>query len=254
MRIAQRSESQDFSVFRSFWFAFLLIGSIHFLIYGILHNGWWFEFRKVPEEITIELSGSLPTGGGGQSENPGSGQSTGPVPVPEPRVRPKVLARPQAQAPDKTRRPTIRQPLEERGRPVEDESSTQESQSVTRESPQAKNTGGGSRLKGTPAANTVDATYDAANLKNPKPPYPPLAFQLRVEGTVIVKVHVLADGSASELHLGKSSGNRLLDDSALSTIGKWRFNPASHEGKSHDQWIEVPIRFKIKENPLPERN
>ena len=93
---------------------------------------------------------------------------------------------------------------------------------------------------------TVDADYKAAYLNNPKPPYPPMAFQLRIEGTVRLKAHVQPDGSCGEVLLAQSSGNELLDRSAMNTVAQWKFVPAKAQGKDVAQWVSIPITFSIK--------
>lgn len=92
----------------------------------------------------------------------------------------------------------------------------------------------------------VDADYKAAYLRNPKPPYPPLALRMRIEGTVTLRVLVLEDGSSGKIILSKSSGNDALDQSALETVAKWKFSPAKTQGKNIAQWVSIPINFSIK--------
>ena len=94
-------------------------------------------------------------------------------------------------------------------------------------------------------AQTVDADYKAAYLNNPKPPYPRMAVRLRIEGTVILLVQVLPDGKAGEVRVTQSSGNGLLDDSALKTVKTWRFTPARKDGVITTAFVRVPIMFSL---------
>lgn len=103
-----------------------------------------------------------------------------------------------------------------------------------------------SSAAGVDAAPTTDADYKAAYLNNPKPPYPSVAFQMRIEGTVMLKALVQPDGSCGEVLLAKSSGNSLLDDSALRTVAQWKFVPAKSQGKDISQWVSIPITFALK--------
>lgn len=103
-----------------------------------------------------------------------------------------------------------------------------------------------STAAGAQAAPTVDADYKAAYLNNPKPPYPPVAFQMRIEGTVMLKALVQPDGRCGEVLLAKTSGNDLLDKSALNTVAQWKFTPAKSQGKDISQWVSIPITFSIK--------
>ena len=99
---------------------------------------------------------------------------------------------------------------------------------------------------GQASAPTLDADYKAAYLQNPKPPYPPLAFKMRVEGKVVILAEVLADGRAGQVSLAQSSGNELLDQSALSTVKQWKFTPARKDGVIVTQAVRIPITFNLK--------
>lgn len=94
------------------------------------------------------------------------------------------------------------------------------------------------------------AIYDAAYLNNPAPRYPPSAFREKAEGTVIVRVEILANGKSGRVELQTSSGFDSLDDSALSTIKKWQFNPATVNGKRITQWVTIPITFRLTKRGL----
>lgn len=92
---------------------------------------------------------------------------------------------------------------------------------------------------------STNVTYEVGSTKNPRPPYPPAAFMARIEGRVIVKVHVMADGKPSEVQLLQTSGSAQLDKSALDTLAKWELEPARKNGEAIDQWIEIPIHFRV---------
>jgi protein TonB len=92
---------------------------------------------------------------------------------------------------------------------------------------------------------TTQASYEVGSSQNPRPPYPPAAFVARIEGRVIVKVHVMSDGKPAEVQLLQTSGSALLDKSALDTISRWELQPARQNGQAIDQWIEIPIHFRV---------
>ena len=92
-------------------------------------------------------------------------------------------------------------------------------------------------------AVSLDASY--AN-SNPRPPYPAIARRLGEEGTVYMRVLVATDGSADKVELKKSSGSQTLDQSALETIKKWKFNPAKIDGKPVAEWYETRWTFKLE--------
>jgi len=92
---------------------------------------------------------------------------------------------------------------------------------------------------------TTHASYEVGSTQNPRPPYPPAAFFARIEGRVIVKVHVMRDGKPAEVQLLQTSGSALLDKSALDTISRWELQPARQNGQAIEQWIEIPIHFRV---------
>ena len=92
---------------------------------------------------------------------------------------------------------------------------------------------------------STNVSYEVGSTKNPRPPYPPAAFAARIEGRVIVKVHVMADGKPAEIQLLQTSGSAQLDKSALDTLAKWELQPARKHGEPIDQWIEIPIHFRL---------
>lgn len=65
------------------------------------------------------------------------------------------------------------------------------------------------------------------------------------EGTVILRILVSAEGRAQQVEIKRSSGFDRLDQSALNAVRKWRFNPATREGKPVSAWYDQPINFKL---------
>lgn len=84
-------------------------------------------------------------------------------------------------------------------------------------------------------------------LRNPAPPYPIEARQKGWEGLVVLRVAVGADGSARAVTVDQSSGHVLLDESARSSVKKWRFRPAKAGGIAVDSSVIVPVRFSLKD-------
>ncbi|GAB5341510.1 energy transducer TonB [Pseudomonas fluorescens] len=94
-------------------------------------------------------------------------------------------------------------------------------------------------------APVTPASANAAYLKNPAPEYPSLAQRRGWEGTVLLRVHVLASGKPGEVQVQKSSGRQQLDDAALAAVKRWSFVPAKQGDVAQDGWVSVPIDFKI---------
>jgi periplasmic protein TonB len=81
---------------------------------------------------------------------------------------------------------------------------------------------------------------------NPAPVYPPLARRRNYEGTVILDVLVDTRGRATEVRIAHSSGHASLDQSALASVRRWRFEPARRSGTPIDMWVQVPVRFALE--------
>ncbi len=84
-------------------------------------------------------------------------------------------------------------------------------------------------------------------IDNQKPKYPRVARQRGYEGTVELAVYVLANGKVGDVELVESSGSSSLDRAAIRAVERWRFAPATRNGRAVDIWIEVPIEFHLVE-------
>jgi periplasmic protein TonB len=80
---------------------------------------------------------------------------------------------------------------------------------------------------------------------NPAPAYPAAARRRGLQGQVVVRAEVAADGRAARVEVKRSSGHALLDDAALAGVREWRFAPAEVDGVPSAGAIEVPITFKL---------
>ena len=91
----------------------------------------------------------------------------------------------------------------------------------------------------------IEASYRTPGLNNPPKRYPPIAQQRGWEGKVILKVKVLANGSAGEITVEKSSGHELLDEATIEQVRNWRFTPARRGNVAVDGTIFVPIEYNL---------
>ncbi|MBS4097139.1 MAG: energy transducer TonB, partial [Sulfuricella sp.] len=87
--------------------------------------------------------------------------------------------------------------------------------------------------------------YNAAYLNNPPPAYPLAARRRGIEGTVLVRAEISAEGECLRVELKKSSGTEMLDQTALEAVKKWRFVPAKRGSQAVTAWVEVPLTFKL---------
>jgi protein TonB len=72
--------------------------------------------------------------------------------------------------------------------------------------------------------NAID-NFPESDEHNPSPEYPDEAVFLGYQGAAIVKINISAKGISEGVELLRSSGHKLLDDSATKTLRKWRFTP-----------------------------
>lgn len=98
-----------------------------------------------------------------------------------------------------------------------------------------------------PAAAPTPPRFDADYLDNPKPAYPAISRRLNEQGRVMLRVHVAADGNATDVQLHTSSGSSRLDQSALDTVRRWKFVPAKLGKDPVTAWVLVPIAFTLKD-------
>jgi protein TonB len=81
---------------------------------------------------------------------------------------------------------------------------------------------------------------------NRPPPYPADAYQQRLQGRVVLEVHVNAEGSVDSLSVLQTSGVASFDQAALDAVRFWRFEPARRAGQSVAAVINVPVRFEMR--------
>ncbi len=85
-------------------------------------------------------------------------------------------------------------------------------------------------------------------MRNPAPSYPEEARKKREEGVVLLSVQVGASGQAKEVNIKNGSGFQALDESALKTVRRWRFEPAKIGSLKVESRVEIPIRFQLEGN------
>lgn len=77
------------------------------------------------------------------------------------------------------------------------------------------------------------------------PRYPESARRAGVQGTAVLRVRVLADGTVGELLIEQSSGNSDLDAAAVEAVRRWRFEAARRGGAPVAVWVLIPFRFTL---------
>lgn len=84
--------------------------------------------------------------------------------------------------------------------------------------------------------------------ENAPPVYPEIARVRGYEGIVLVFAEILPDGRVGKIKIRKSSGYAILDQSAISAVKPWKFEPAKKSGSPFTAWVELPIKFTLNSN------
>jgi protein TonB len=189
----------------------------------------------VPPEIppmTIEFSQPAPP----VVEPPPPEPIAQPVVEPPPPVEDELAVKPSPPKPVPKPKPVVKSVPKPVAKPVEQPPPPAPPQPVAAPAPPAP-----------PApAPVTPASANAGYLHNPAPQYPALAMRRNWEGTVLLRVHVLATGKPGEIQIQKSSGRDQLDDAALAAVKRWSFAPAKQGNNPVDGWVSVPIDFKLQ--------
>ena len=96
----------------------------------------------------------------------------------------------------------------------------------------------------TPEAGSMRSKVRPGN--NPRPEYPRAAREAGWEGTVVLQVMVLPDGTAGNITLHKTSGHSILDEAALAAVKGWRFIPAMDGNFPIQSVVRMPVRFDLR--------
>ncbi len=118
------------------------------------------------------------------------------------------------------------------------------SSSVSR--PVAVSSSGGTRLLRDSTAEAESVRSKVRTGNNPRPDYPRAAREAGWEGTVVLQILVLPDGTAWNVTLHKTSGYSILDAAALAAVKGWQFVPAMDGHFPVKSLVRLPIRFDLK--------
>ena len=97
------------------------------------------------------------------------------------------------------------------------------------------------------AAQRIDVSgpVQAARLiRQPKPSYPPLANQARIQGTVQFKAIIGKDGAVQSLEL--VSGHPLLAPAAQEAVKQWVYMPTVIDGKAVEVITDIDVNFRLE--------
>ncbi len=89
--------------------------------------------------------------------------------------------------------------------------------------------------------------FQMGSARNPLPRYPRMARRRGIEGRVVLRVLVGADGLPLSIDVHKSSGHSVLDRTAVKAFGKWQFQPARRAGIAVTASVDIPISFRLRD-------
>jgi protein TonB len=81
-------------------------------------------------------------------------------------------------------------------------------------------------------------------LHNPDPEYPEAARRVGCQGTVVLWLVVLPDGSPARIRVVRSVGMG-MDEAAVSTVKTWRFQPSTRNRQPVAVMINVEVNFRL---------
>ena len=90
-----------------------------------------------------------------------------------------------------------------------------------------------------------DAHRSAEAIDAPPPPYPLAARRRGLEGRVVLRLGLDAEGRVDDVRVERSSGSETLDGAAVEAARGWRFRPARRGGRAVAASLLVPIRFQL---------
>jgi len=79
-----------------------------------------------------------------------------------------------------------------------------------------------------------------------RPSYPSTARRLGIQGTSLLKVHVLVDGRVGDVVVQESAGHPDLDLAAADAVRRWRFEPARRGKDPVSMWVLLPVEFRLR--------
>lgn len=78
-----------------------------------------------------------------------------------------------------------------------------------------------------------------------QPAYPPGQLRLEREAEVSVRVLVGTDGRVKQIELIDSPHSDFWSATRKQALSKWRFTPATKDGKPFESWMTLKVRFEI---------
>jgi protein TonB len=106
-----------------------------------------------------------------------------------------------------------------------------------------------SALVGETATQQVMTADSVDNKPAPRrqvqPDFPESARRRGVEGFVKLSILIEAHGSVTKAKVLEAEPSGVFEESALSAVRQWEFNPPTYQGKPVSMWAEQTMRFRL---------
>lgn len=112
-----------------------------------------------------------------------------------------------------------------------------------RSAPQVAVANAATRIMVEPAAADGEPQVD----RMPPPRYPATAVDNRIEGKVMLRIEVGADGRPTDVKVTQSQPQGVFDAAAVESAWKWTFVPARRNGQAVAASLQVPVQFAMDE-------
>ena len=96
-----------------------------------------------------------------------------------------------------------------------------------------------------PALGTQGNLATLKKLRGNPPAYPRRELAREVEGEVVLRVLVGADGLPQQIDVVGGTRNRNFEAAAIRAIKRWRFQPYTVDGVPRAAWARVPVVFSL---------
>ena len=96
-----------------------------------------------------------------------------------------------------------------------------------------------------PENSKSSAKYKIGTIQNPHPEYPMIARKKGWQGRLLLNVRVSENGDVISVKVLKTSGFKVLDKTSVETIKIWKFIPARIGGKNVEDYLNIPVSFKL---------
>jgi protein TonB len=96
------------------------------------------------------------------------------------------------------------------------------------------------------ASSAVTTTARPQGGYQVRPSYPAAARRLGIQGTTLLRIHVLVDGRVGDVVVQQTAGHPDLDQAAAEAVRRWRFEPARRGDDPVAMWVMLPVEFRLK--------